>query len=148
MGYVCIFLFIRKNFRNIYEFIFRVNVKSDPLVKATQPLIKCKGCGKMGHTKRSCKVGLAFSEDDVMVNNILITVTSTVTTGAGGDNNVEDVSVNSGVTADENKENDEEEEDYEDDTDEVNTYSNVYDSIQFAYEESGKHEDSYSSDED
>ena len=132
-----------------FDLVFRVNIKSDPLVKATQPIIRCGKCGKLGHTKRSCKVGLTHSEDDNMVNDILMMVTPAVTAGAGGDHNEEDVTGGrSGVAPDETEETEdvdgeaadnEEEEDY-DDTEDIQTFNDIFDSVVLQYQDNSSEE--------
>ena len=112
---------------------FRVNIKADPLVKATVPPIQCGKCGKHGHTKRSCKVGLAATDDDVMVNNILImTLSPPVPIGAGGDHNEEEAM--SGAEPDEDEEGGGEddaanEEEEEDDLDDIATFNDIFDVV-------------------
>ena len=63
----------------------RININSDPLVRATKPVKLCKNCGRSGHAKRSCRLGRDATEDDILVNNILIT-------SAESDNRVEEAS--------------------------------------------------------
>ena len=104
------------------------------MVKATAPPIKCGKCGKHGHTKRSCKVGLAASDDDEIVNDILMTVSPPVPIGAGGDHNEEEAM--SGAEPDEDEEgggdgeddaaNEEEE---ENDLDDIATFNDIFDVV-------------------
>ena len=57
---------------NLTDVMKRVNIKADPLVKATTPVIKCDKFREHSHTRRSCKVGLTASDNDILVNKILI----------------------------------------------------------------------------
>ena len=52
--------------------LFRINIGSDPHVRSVRPEKESKRCGRFGHTEKSCRVGLVTCDDDIMVNQLLI----------------------------------------------------------------------------
>ena len=119
---------------------FRVNIQSDPLVKAAGHVLTCKKCHKVGHTARSCKIGLAACDDDVIVNSIIIAPSADGSVGAEGDQN-ESPAVATEETNSEGEEERSDSEDEEYDLDEINAFNTYYNNIKFVYQEKERVED-------
>ena len=111
---------------------FRVNIQSDPLVKAAGHVLTCKKCHKVGHTARSCKIGLAACDDDVIVNSIIIAPSADGSVGAEGDQNESPAVATEDIDSDGEEEmSDSEDEEY--DLDEINAFNTYYNNIEFVY---------------
>ena len=102
------------------------------MVKAAGHVVTCKKCHKVGHTARSCKLGKAACEDDVIVNSILISPSADDSVGAEGDQS-ENPAVATEDTDSDGEEERSDSEDEEYDLDEIDAFNTYYDNIKFVY---------------